>query len=222
MPERNSSSIHYQIVAYASGICALLVCLIVGISVYHGTGYQDFESMLRFGDIEIYNEKIAEALPVLRSIYPIDTLYIFGYLIMVFSMVQVVQNRKTLGLLSMIAVVVLAFLDFVENNHILAMANNAALGLRIEASQVTLETVITQTKFNFGLLLTLMISFLIPDGTRTGMLARWFARFLVLCAPVAILTPTTTLLYITMNVALGAVISVVYAREKNPVIASST
>ncbi len=210
MNDLSYPQLYRTLIAFAGVAGATLVTLMVGISITQGIGYQDFESILRFGDIAVYTAQIAEAAPVLRWIYPLDTLYIFSYLIMVFAMAQLAVERPNIARLAIIAVLATAFLDFVENNHIMSMANAAERGFGVAIEQITLESVITQTKFNAGLLLTLCLSFLIPVGGTVSFVARWLARGLVLCAPVALLTPATTLLYISMNIGLAGLIAVIY------------
>lgn len=202
-------------IASSAGAGGILVALVIGLTITMGNGYQDFESILRYGDIDIYNAQIITAIPVLKLIYPVDTMYVFSYVTMVFALVQAAKDRKAIGILAMTVVTILAALDFIENNHIIALANNAKLGYEASIGQVTFETIITQTKFNFGLLLTLALSFLITIQTKAATITRWLARFIVLCAPVALLTPLTTLIYIAMNIGLAVMISYTYASQIN-------
>jgi len=199
-----------RLVAVSAAIGATLVATMVAISVQNGTGFQDFESILRHGTPAAYGAAIADAAPVLRLIYPLDTMYIFSYVTMVFAMVQLVPERRMAGLLAVIAVLMTAGLDFIENNHILAIAAAAERGVMPDMARITFETVVTQSKFNFGLLLTLTLSFLILQESRVAAVTRWLARAVVLFAPVALLSPVTTLLYLTMNIALGYLIAATY------------
>lgn len=199
-------------VSVLAGAGALAVLAMIGISIANGVGFQDFESILKFGNMPTYNEMIAKAAPVLRTIYPIDTVYVLCYTVMTFSIIQLAPDKKLLGILAAISVSVVAILDFVENNHIIAMANAVERGYEIPYLQVITENVITQVKFNSGLMLTLALSFLFPDAGRVSTVAKWLARITVVFAPVALLTPLTTLIYLTMNIVLAAMISFIYAR----------
>lgn len=201
----------HRVVTIASAAGATLVCFMVGITLANGVGFQDFESLARFNTVESYNTALVDAGPVLRMIYPLDTTYILAYTTMTYAMVKIAKDAKVFGMLALIAAFMTGLLDFIENNHILSMLTQAEINQSIDISQVTLETVITQTKFNFGLMLTLALSFLIPSDTRVGFSAVWLARALVIAAPVALLAPATTLLYITMNVVFGGLIATTYA-----------
>lgn len=215
MPTIQNQQHYHWVVAFASTFCGVLVFAIVGLTLANGVGYQDFESFSRYQDIELYNAALVEAARTLRLIYPLDTLYIFGYLIMTFAMVQISKESTFCGVLALIAALMTGGLDFIENNHILLMAQNAEIGHMNSPAQVSFGAVVTQTKFNFGLLLTLCISFLIPADTKAGIAARWLARLLVLCAPVALLTPPTTLLYIAMNIILAGLIAFTYGMRQS-------
>lgn len=199
-----------RLVALCAGFGATMVALMVGISVQNGTGFQDFESILRHGTPEAYGAAIADAAPVLRLIYPLDTMYIFSYVTMVFALVQLVPERRMAGLLAVIAVLMTAGLDFIENNHILAIAAAAERGVLPDMARITFETVVTQSKFNFGLLLTLTLSFLILQDGRAADVTRWLARAVVALAPVALLSPVTTLIYLSMNIGLSYLIAYLY------------
>lgn len=199
-----------RLVALCAGFGATMVALMVGISVQYGTGFQDFESILRHGTPAAYGAAIADAAPVLRLIYPLDTMYIVSYVTMVFALVQLVPERRMAGLLAVIAVLMTAGLDFIENNHILAIAAAAERGVLPGMARITFETVVTQSKFNFGLLLTLTLSFLILQDGRTADVTRWLARAVVALAPVALLSPVTTLIYLSMNIGLGYLIAYLY------------
>jgi hypothetical protein len=121
--------------------------------------------------------------------------------------------------LALIVVLITGSLDFVENNLILANAGRAELDYSISGIQIHVGTVLTQTKFNFGLLLTLCISFLIPFETTLGTATRWLARILAVIAPVALLTPETTLLYIAMNILFLGLIASAYSTARSDMIA---
>lgn len=199
-----------RLVAVSAAIGATLVATMVAISMQNGTGFQDFESILRHNTPEAFSAAIIDAAPVLRLIYPLDTMYIFSYVTMVFAMVQLLPDRRMASILALIAVMMTAGLDFIENNHILAMAAAAERGVMPDMARITFETVVTQSKFNFGLLLTLTLSFLILQESRVAAVTRWLARAVVLFAPVALLSPVTTLLYLTMNIARGYLIAATY------------
>ncbi|WP_303503734.1 hypothetical protein [Cognatishimia sp. 1_MG-2023] len=210
MTDKPFSTNYNRVVAVAASCGAILVCLIVGITLVNGTGYQDFESIRNYRTVDEYAARLATSSSVLRAIYPLDTLYIFAYLIMVFAMVLATGQTTPVGILACVAALGTASLDFIENNHILAMAAAVERGYEVSMGRVTFETVITQTKFNFGLLLTLCLSFLLPGHTKGGLCARWLARALVVLAPVALLSPIATLAYISMNILFAGIIAAVF------------
>jgi hypothetical protein len=190
----------------------------VSITIAYGTGFQEFESLQTHKTPELYSAKIADAASVLRILYPLDTLYVFSYVILVFAMAQTAPIRG-FAWLALIVVFITGSLDFVENNLILANAGRAELDYSISGIQIHVGTVLTQTKFNFGLLLTLCISFLIPFETTLGTATRWLARILAVIAPVALLTPETTLLYIAMNILFLGLIASAYSTARFDMIA---
>ena len=186
------------------------VITMLSLTILNGVGYQDFECLLRFGTPQAYGDNLAHAAPVLRMLYPIDTLYIFSYVLLVFAMVHCVPERRAAGQLAIIAVLATAGFDFVENNFILAMANGAERGNVPSLANITFETTITQIKFNCGLLLTLSLSFLIPFQGKLAAVSRWLPRAAVVVGPFAILSPETVLIYLAMNIGLGVCIGILY------------
>lgn len=211
MPPTQLSQTMARTAAVTAAFATVAVVAMIGITIANGVGFQDFESLLRFDEIEIYTQNIAKAAPVLRTLYPIDTLYVLSYVIMTFAIIHLAPERSVFGNLAGGIVVILALLDLVENNHIIAMASAAERGLPIAAIEVTIEHVITQVKFNTGLLLTLSLSFLFPQIGRISVFASWFARAVVVFAPIALLNPVTTLIYLSMNVIFAGILTVMYA-----------
>lgn len=202
--------LNYKIVQACAMVGALLVLAMVSVTMMYGTGFQDFESLRTYQTIEVYNAIIVDAAPVLQMLYPLDTLYVFSYVVLIIAMAQVAPIRG-FALLATIVVLITGFLDFVENNLILANSSSAELGNLVSGKQIYIGSIVTQTKFNFGLLLTLSISFLIPFETSLGTVTRWLARCLAVIAPVALLTPATTLLYIVVNIFLLGLIPSAYS-----------
>lgn len=190
--------------ALAAGI---LLIAMVAITLIDGTGFNNFESLSVFGTPALFASHIVDAGATLRKIYPLDTMYIFAYTVMVFALLQI-KPHGMFSVLSIIAVLGTGILDFVENNHIIAMLLAAENGSVPSVGEITFQTVVTQTKFNFGLLLTLSFSFILPFTGRLAVFFRWFARGLVLIAPIALLTPLTTFMYICANLCLFVFIAI--------------
>lgn len=210
MPYDEITLTSFKIVRVSAAASAICLLTMVMATIANGTGVQDFASLLTHQTIEQYNSSLVEAAPSLRMIYPIDTLYVLSYTIMVVTMSHTSQIRS-LAWLAIVAVLLNTLLDFVESNSVLANATSAVLGYPVSVSQVQFGSLISQTKFNIGLLVTLTISFLIPFHTGPSGVTRWFAHILVVAAPAALLTPTTTLIYVNMNVFLFIMIAAVYA-----------
>ena len=202
-----------RLTGLAAGLGALLVLTMVGIIAANGVGPNDFESLIRFGTPAVFAEQIAIHLSMLRTIYPFDTIYVLAYVTMTFGMIVYRGQITPFGVLAIIAVLATALLDFVENNHIIAMGIAASNGIAPSATEITVQTVITQTKFNAGLLLTFVISILLDVDSRLALATRWLARLLIPGAVVAMLAPSTTLLYISANIILFALMAVIFLRR---------
>lgn len=203
----------YRTAAVAAAAGAIFVLAMMTITIVSGTGFQDFETILATGSIEAYNAKIGVTGLVLKTIYPLDTLYVISYVTLTFVMAQVAFDRRFAAILAMAVALVLAMLDFVENNHLIAMADGVQHGFTVSFDRIVNQTVITQTKFNFGLLLTFTLSFLIPFRGALAQVARWLPRLIVVVAPVALLTPITTIAYLFMNIGLGMALALLFWRE---------
>lgn len=75
----------------------------VAITIANGVGYQDFEPILNYQTVEEFDTRIAESTSVLKMIYPIDKIYVFNCLAMVFGMVLATGNLNPIGVLSCVA-----------------------------------------------------------------------------------------------------------------------
>lgn len=218
MSHPETLTLNYKIVQASAMVGALLVFVMVSITIAYGTGFQEFESLQTHMTAEVYSAEIADAALVLRLLYPLDTLYVFSYVVLIAAMAHDAPIRG-FAWLALIVVLITGSLDFIENNLILANANSAELGSSIGGMQIHIGTILTQTKFNFGLLLTFSISFLIPFETSLGKATRWLARILAVIAPMALLTPATTLLYIVMNIFFLGLIASTYSAAMSIMIA---
>jgi hypothetical protein len=147
---------------------AAIACLVAMVTITLATGVsQEFFEMVR--PVDVYGSALARAAPSLRAIIGIDTLFLSLYALffVVFAQRLVDYHRRPaseepagdgapnlLLRLGVTAIVVTAFLDAVEDHHILAMAQAAGDGRWPTTAAIDAQQLLSQLKFNvsyFGL-----------------------------------------------------------------------
>ena len=174
--------------AVMGAIAAFVVFLLIGVAVVTGVSQEYFEGLHPLPE---YTERIAAAAPALRLDFALDNLFILAYGSFFIGLAIVLRRTAdhTLVNLALTAMLGTAFLDMVENHHIMAMADAAVLGIPLSESEIRLQAVISLVKFHFSCFGALLLASAFPRSTA---LARWaiglllayaFFGVLILTAP---------------------------------------
>jgi hypothetical protein len=175
--------------ATMGAIAAFLVFVLVGVAVTTGVSQEYFEGLHPAAE---YSERIAAAASALRLDFAFDNLFILAYGSFFIGLAIVLRRFADHSLvnLALAAMLGTAFLDMVENHHIMAMADSAVMGMPISDGEIRLQTVISLIKFHFSCFGALLFALAIP---RTSAVARWAIGLALAyaCFGVLILTAPT-------------------------------
>ena len=125
----------------------------LGITLVTGVSQEQFEI---WSPVATMGPALARSLPVLKALMSTDALFLCCYTLFFMVFAREAQGGDRLLLTWGVAAIALtAFLDIIEDHHILAMASAAADGIFPSAEAVQFQQLESQTKFNvsyFGLL----------------------------------------------------------------------
>lgn len=156
-------------------LAALCVFALVGVALATGVSQEYFEGL---HPVPEYTSRIAKAVSALRLDFAIDNVFILAYGSFFVGLALVLRRfaHATLVNLGLAAMIATAVLDMIENHHILAMADSAALGVPLAEGEIRLQAVMSLLKFHLSCLGALLLAGAFP---RISTLARWAVGFLL-------------------------------------------
>lgn len=166
-----------QLAVALAATAALILTAMVAITAATGVAQEPFE-VLRSD----YLPAIARAAPALRAVIALDTLFLIAYAAFFVILPRALGVADhPLVRLAVRAMLAVAVLDMIEDQHLLAVARAARLGLPVDDTRLALQQVLSQVKF---LLSYAAVAFLALGLPRRDGFERLFAWALGLPLPI--------------------------------------
>jgi hypothetical protein len=155
----------YKYLSITAFAAALMLALMLVVSIFNqGVTAQDFELV---SDIESYTRDILAAEKPLRLILTFDNLFLTFYTAAFVFLAMAVRD-ETNGLLvavGLVAVLITAYLDLLENHDILTQLTTALNGLPIALADLQERMIWSQLKFHSSYLGFFLFAFVLPGDT---------------------------------------------------------
>lgn len=168
MPDRSLSP-HHPADATVALAVASIVCLIAMVAITLATGVsQETFEIVRAPDV--YGDGLAAHGAALRVLFGIDAAFLVIYgaaFLGLGERIATPANRRYV-VLGVIALLVTAVLDAVEDHHILAMLYGVEAGVRPSAGEIVFQHTLSQVKFNLSYLGLFAFGLSVPRDTRAG------------------------------------------------------
>jgi hypothetical protein len=173
-------------------LSSLLVLILIGLNVFSGVSQEYFESM---HPAQEYAERIAREAGTLNLTFTVDNLFVLSYATFFIGLGILFQSRShafvvKLGIGSMLLV---AFLDSLENHHITAMAQAALSGVPLLNEEIRAQVILSSLKFHVSCFGALLFAVIVSKESRLGRIIGWLflgygvAGVLVLTSPPSLL-----------------------------------
>ncbi len=167
----------YKYLSITAFAAALMLVGMLSVSIFNGgVTAQDFEMV---SDIEKYSRDIRAAEEPLRMILTLDNLFLTFYTAAFVFLAMAVRDEKN-GLLvtvGLVAVLITAYLDLLENHDILTQLTTALNGLPIALADLQERMIWSQLKFHSSYLGFFLFAFVLPSDTLMEKLLKfslWF------------------------------------------------
>jgi hypothetical protein len=148
---------------------AAMACVVamLGITIVTGVSQETFEV---FRPAAVYAAGLREHAGALRALFAIDSAFLVLYtaFFVVFGRRIATDETRTLLIAGMGFIFATAFLDMIEDHHILAMLNAAQDGQDPSSADVVLQQTISQVKFNLSYVALFLYGLAVPRQTRAG------------------------------------------------------
>lgn len=173
-------------------LSSLLVFLLIGINVFTGVSQEYFENT---HPVQQYTQRILQDAGMLNVIFTVDNLFLISYAAFFIGLGVVLQSRthSFVVKLGVGAMLLVAFLDSLENHHITAMAQAASSGVPLLNEEIRAQVIMSSLKFHVSCLGALLFAVAFPKDSRLGRVICWlllgygFFGVLVLTAPPSLL-----------------------------------
>ncbi|MFA9406435.1 MAG: hypothetical protein ACERKX_11540 [Anaerolineales bacterium] len=155
----------YKYIAITAIAAAMMLAGMLAVSIfYQGVTAQNFELV---SDIETYTQDILVAEMPLRMILTLDNLFLVFYTAAFVFLAMAVWDEKNrlLVTVGLVAVLITAYLDLLENHDILTQLTTALHGLPIALSDLQDRMIWSQLKFHSSYLGFFLFAFVLPGDT---------------------------------------------------------
>lgn len=155
----------YKYIAITAIAAAVMLAGMLAVSIfYQGVTAQNFELV---SDIETYTQDILVAEMPLRMILTLDNLFLVFYTTAFVFLAMAVWDEKNrlLVTVGLVAVLITAYLDLLENHDILTQLTTALHGLPIALSDLQDRMIWSQLKFHSSYLGFFLFAFVLPGDT---------------------------------------------------------
>lgn len=184
-------SLKHGIVAstFFASACALVM---VSLSLTTGISQEFFE--LVHPPI-VYIKALVDEDAGLRLTFTFDNLFLLGYgtFFALFAAERWKVSPKLLVVLMIVAAELTAFLDLVENHHILLLLARARLGQPVGVEDISWQVLESAVKFHVSYLALIFTALIFPRETMLGKLLAWVTGVLYPLLGVAIFTAPDSL-----------------------------
>jgi hypothetical protein len=154
---------------------AALACLVamLAITIVTGISQETFEVVRPSGE---YAADLRAHDGAVRALFAIDSAFLVVYaaFFLVFGRRVVTDETRTLISVATAFILITAFLDMVEDHHILAMLAAARGGADPSAAEVVTQHLVSQVKFNASYLALFLFGLAIPRQTTLGVILSLF------------------------------------------------
>ena len=148
---------------------ALILTAMVAITAATGVAQEPFE-VLRTD----YRPAIARAAPALRAVIALDALFLIAYAAFFVTLPRALGVADhPLVRLAVRAMLAVAVLDMIEDQHLLAVARAARLGLPVDDTRLALQQVLSQVKFHLSYLAVAFLALGLPRRDRVERAFAW-------------------------------------------------
>lgn len=155
----------FKYIAITAFAAALMLACMLAVSIsYQGVTAQNFELVT---DLETYTHEILTAEIPLRMILTLDNLFLIFYTAAFVFLAMAVWDEKNrlLVTVGLVAVLITAYLDLLENHDILTQLTTALHGLPIALSDLQDRMIWSQLKFHSSYLGFFLFAFVLPGET---------------------------------------------------------
>lgn len=171
---------------------SLLVFILVGLNILTGVSQEYFEST---HPVQEYTERIIRDAGALNVAFTVDNLFLVSYAAFFVGLGVLFQSRThhLVLVVGVGAMLLVAFLDAVENHHITAMAQAALAGVPLLNEEIRAQVIVSSLKFHVSCLGALLFAVAFPRESRLGKIISWllagygFFGVLVLTSPPSLL-----------------------------------
>jgi hypothetical protein len=173
-------------------LSSLLVLILLAINVVTGVSQEYFESTHPAPE---YTERIVRDAGVLNLTFTVDNLFVLSYSAFFIGLGILFQSRtySLVVKLGVGAMLLVAFLDSVENHHITAMAQAALSGVPLLNEEIRAQVIVSSLKFHVSCLGALLFAVMFAKESGMGRIISWlllgygFFGVLVLTSPPSLL-----------------------------------
>jgi hypothetical protein len=150
---------------------AALVCLVTMLTITAVTGISQ-ETFEVARPAAQYAADLRAHDGAVRALFAVDSafLVIYATYFLVFGRRVVTDETRALITVGTVFILITAFLDMVEDHHILAMLAAARGGADPSAAEIVTQHVISQVKFNVSYLALFLFGLALPRGTTLGLI----------------------------------------------------
>lgn len=169
-----------------AGMCILTMFLV---TLFTSVAQEPFELVQ---PVDIYTKKLIAAEGPLRAIFTVDFIFITIFITLFIYLTQYLKgsNRvlNAVADVSLAAMFICGFLDYLEDIHILTMLRSATNGIVIEQSDISSQMLVSTLKFVASYLSMFLLAFVLPDKTAVEKLLKYSLWFVLLPAGVLVYT----------------------------------
>lgn len=168
--EPDARALRRWIVTFGSA-ASLLALAMCGLAVM-GISQEYFEGVHPVAE---YGRRLLERPTALRCLFAVDNLFLLSYTSFFVAYYTERRGKVSATWLKVMlgAVLGAAFLDAVENFHILSMMHRAELGAFPRESQIEFQYVVSAVKFTAGYFAALMLAITYPKESAIARLVAW-------------------------------------------------
>jgi hypothetical protein len=138
------------------------------VTIASGVSQETFEVVRPAGE---YAAALRGHDVAVRALFAIDAAFVVLYsaFFLVFGRRLATEHTRPLITVATAFILVTAFLDMIEDHHILAMLNAAREGANPSTGELVLQQTISQVKFNASYLALFLFGLSVPRNTRAGL-----------------------------------------------------
>lgn len=147
-----------------AGVAAVLLIGMMGVSIATGVAQEPFEIVR---DPSAYRSDLLASSPWLKVILAMDSLFIIAYALFFLCFARVARQYGDAGMLRLgvIAILVTAILDIIEDQHLFALTDSLRLGEDVSLEMLRMQHVLSQTKFHLSYMATVFVAMGLPRRT---------------------------------------------------------